>query len=127
MMNNSYLKTEAFDARPEAIPLLKERALWTMLIGSFFFLVYGSTNQISALTAPHPFFYFDWEVFLPFIPELIIPYMSSDIIFVLVFLLAPTREAVQKLGMRCAFAIVISAAFFLVFPLEFSFERPETT
>lgn len=127
MMDNSYLKTAAFDARPEAIPLFKERVLWTVLIGGFFFLVYGSTNQISALTAPHPFFYFDWEVFLPFIPELIIPYMSSDVIFVLVFLLARTREDLQRLGMRCALAIVISAVFFLAFPLEFSFERPETT
>ena len=36
-----------FDAGPEARPLFKERALWTVVMGLFFFLVYGSANQIA--------------------------------------------------------------------------------
>jgi protein-tyrosine phosphatase/membrane-associated phospholipid phosphatase len=116
-----------FDAAPDARPLFKERLLWTLLIGGFFFLVYGSANQISALSAPHPSFYWDWEKSLPFIPELILPYMSSDILFIIAFLLAPNRRAIQKLGLRCALAIVISAIVFLLLPLQFDFVRPETT
>lgn len=116
-----------FDAAPTAKPLFKERALWTLVLGLFFFLVYGSTNHISSLTAPHPFFIWEWERQIPFIPEFIVPYMSSDIVFVIAFLLAPTRDAIQKLGVRCGLAITISAAFFLVMPLQFSFERPAVT
>jgi len=114
-----------FDASTEAKPLFKERALWCMVLGLFFFAVYGSTNNISFLTAPHPYFFWEWERSLPFIPELVLPYMSSDILFVIAYLLAPTRGAIQKLGVRCGLAIVISAAFFILLPLQFSFERPE--
>ncbi|WP_025897158.1 dual specificity protein phosphatase family protein [Sneathiella glossodoripedis] len=113
-----------FNAAPEAKPLFKERVLWTTLIGGFFFLVYGSTNHISFLTGPHPSLYLDWEKHIPFVPELIVPYMSSDIIFVVAFLMAPTRISIQKLGVRCALAIVISSIVFLIFPLQFDFERP---
>lgn len=116
-----------FDAAPSAKPLFKERLLWTLVMGLFFFLVYGSANQIAALTAPHPSFFWDWERSIPFIPEFVIPYFSSDLVFVIAFAIAPTREAIQKFAIRCGLAVVISAAFFLLMPLEFSFTRPEVS
>jgi len=114
-----------FDADTNARPLFKERVLWTLVIGLFFFLIYGSTNQLSALTAPHPSFFWQWERDVPFIPEFIVPYMSSDIVFIIAFLVAPTRASIQKLGIRYGLAITISALFFITFPLQFNFERPE--
>lgn len=114
-----------FDFAPTARVRFKEKLLWTLVVGIFFFLVYGSANQISAITAPHPSFYWEWERKIPFVAEFIIPYMSSDVFFVIAFAVAPNREAIQKLGLRCALAIAISAIFFLALPLEFSFQRPE--
>ena len=114
-----------FDAAPFARPLFKERALWAMIMGLFFFLIYGSTNQISSLTAPHPSYLWSWERQIPFVPELIVPYMSSDLLFVLGFLLAPTRSVIQRLAVRCGLAIVISSIFFVIMPLQFSFPRPQ--
>lgn len=116
-----------FDAMPQARPAFKEKALWSLVMGLFFFLVYGGSNEIAALTAPHPSFFWTWEKHLPFVPELIVPYMSSDIVFVLAFLAAPTRDALQRLALRNGLAIGISAAIFLAFPLAFSFERPDVT
>ena len=116
-----------FDAAPTASPLFKERALWAALLGLFFFLVYGSTNEISALTAPHPALFWQWERSIPFIPEFILPYMSSDLVFIIAFMLAPTRQDIQKLGVRLGLAIVISALFFIFTPLQFSFDRPDVT
>ncbi len=116
-----------FDAAGDAKPLFKERFLWTVIMGLFFFLFYGSANHIASLTAPHPSFYWDWERSLPFVPELIIPYMSSDLVFVIAFLLASTRLAIQKLALRSGLAILVSVVIFLVVPLEFSFERPEVS
>ena len=116
-----------FNAAPDAVPSFKERALWALTVGLFFFLVYGTTNQISALTGPHPAFFFEWEQSIPFIPELIVPYMSSDVFFVVAFAMAPTRNSIQKLGLRCGLAILLSAVFFLLIPLQFKFIRPEVT
>ncbi len=116
-----------FDASPNAKPLFKERALWTLVLGLFFYLVYGSTNHISFLRAPHPSLFWDWEHAIPFIPEFVVPYMSSIVVFVVAFLLAPTRISIQKLGVRCGLAVTISAIFFLAMPLQFSFARPDVS
>ncbi len=113
-----------FDARPEASPLFKEKLLWMLILGLLFFLVYGSTNYISSLTAPHLSFYWEWENSIPFVPELILPYMSSDIVFVVAFFTCTSRQEIQKLGLRYGFAIAFSAIIFLCFPLQFSFIRP---
>jgi hypothetical protein len=107
--------------------MFKERVLWASLIGGFFFLCYGSASQISALTAPHASFYWQWERSIPFIPEFVLPYMSSDIVFVIAFLMVPSRSAIQRLGLRCGLAIVISSCLFLVLPLQFGFQLPEVT
>lgn len=113
-----------FDAAPGARPLLKERLLWAAVMGLFFFLAYGSANAIAALTAPHPAFFMEWERAIPFIPAFILPYMSSDILFVAAFLAADSRDELQRLALRCGLAIVVSAAVFIVFPLQVGFERP---
>ncbi|WP_020590530.1 phosphatase PAP2/dual specificity phosphatase family protein [Kiloniella laminariae] len=116
-----------FDAGPEAVPLLKEKLLWMVNLGLFFFLVYGTVNYISLLRAPHPAVFAEWERFIPFIPEFILPYMSSDLVFVIAFFLCRNRREIQVLGLRYGAAITVSALFFLVFPLEFSFVRPPVT
>ncbi len=122
-LNHSYV----FDASPCAVPMFKERVLWSLLVGGFFFLCYGSANQIGALTAPHASFFWQWERSIPFIPEFVLPYMSSDIVFVIAFLTAPSRSAIQRLALRCGLAIVISSCFFLILPLQFGFQIPEVT
>ena len=113
-----------FDAAPGARPLLKERALWVAVMGLFFFMIYGGANEIAALTAPHPALYMGWERAIPFIPAFILPYMSSDILFVVAFMAAADRGALQRLGLRSGLAIALSAAVFVVMPLQMGFERP---
>ncbi|MCZ4281286.1 dual specificity protein phosphatase family protein [Kiloniella laminariae] len=116
-----------FDARPAAVPLVKEKLLWTVNLGLFFFLLYGSVNYISLLRAPHPAVFAEWEKSIPFIPEFILPYMSSDLVFVVAFFLCQSRREIQVLGLRYGTAIVLSALFFLLLPLQFSFVRPSVT
>jgi membrane-associated phospholipid phosphatase len=113
-----------FDASPGARPLFKERALWVAVMGLFFFLAYGGANEIAALGAPHPALYMGWERAIPFIPAFILPYMSSDILFVAAFLAAADRDALQRLALRCGLAIALSAAIFVAMPLQLGFERP---
>ncbi len=113
-----------FDAAPDARPLLKERLLWAAVMGLFFFLAYGCANGIAALTAPHPALFMEWERAIPFVPAFILPYMSSDILFVAAFLAVDSRDDLQRLALRCGLAIVLSVAAFTAFPLQVGFERP---
>lgn len=64
-----------FDARPEAPVIFKERVLWLLFLAPFFFLTYGSANQIASLHQSLPSIMFNWEQAIPFIPEMIIPYI----------------------------------------------------
>jgi hypothetical protein len=114
----------AFDAAPDARPLFKERALWVAVMGLFFFLAYGGANEIAALGAPHPALYMGWERAIPFVPAFILPYMSSDLLFVVAFMAAADRDALQRLGLRCGLAIALSATVFVAMPLQVGFERP---
>jgi protein-tyrosine phosphatase len=113
-----------FDAGPGARPLLKERLLWAAVMGLFFFLAYGSANGIAALTAPHPALLMEWERAIPFLPAFILPYMSSDILFVAAFLAANSRDGLQRLALRCGLATILSVAIFIAVPLQVGFERP---
>ena len=104
---------------------MKERLLFMLFMGILFFLLYGSANQYAGLTAPHPSLFMEWEKEIPFVPSFIIPYMSSDLMFVIAFLLPYTRLELRVLAMRVLFIVFFSVLIFLLFPLSFSFEKPE--
>lgn len=113
-----------FDARPEAPLIFKERLLWLLFLAPFFFLVYGTANQLTSLNDSVPSIMFGWEKHIPFIPEMIVPYMSVDLLFGFSFLLVKTRDEVQRHALRLGFVIAFSALLFLLIPLHFSLEKP---
>jgi membrane-associated phospholipid phosphatase len=115
----------SFDASMQASATLKERFVWLVYLGAVFFLLYGAANEFASLTAPHFSFVFDWEKDIDFIAPFIVPYMSSDVVFVIAFLLAQTRFELRVLALRVLFIVLLSVFVFLVFPLQFSFEKPE--
>ncbi|CAA6808728.1 MAG: Ser/Thr and Tyr protein phosphatase (dual specificity) [uncultured Sulfurovum sp.] len=114
-----------FDVTLSAKTSMKERLVWMLYLGITFFLLYGSANQYAGLTAPHNVFVFEWEKNIPFIEAFIIPYMFSDLMFVFAFFLAYTRLELRVLALRIFFIVSFSVLMFLLFPLQFSFEKPE--
>lgn len=119
------VKTYAFDPSLDALATLKERFIWMLFMGIVFFLLYGSANQLAGITAPHPSFYMEWERSIPFVEPFIIPYMSSDVMFVIAFFLPYTRYELRVLAARVLFIILLSVLIFVWFPLAFSFEKPQ--
>lgn len=99
-------------------------ALWLLLLGPFFFLVYGACNWLTSLRTDVGSFYFDWERYIPFVPVMILPYMSTDLLFAGSFFLCRDKEELRTLAQRFSVAIVVSAVGFLLFPLRFAFPRP---
>ncbi len=116
----------AFDAKLQAPATLKERFVWTLFMGALFFILYGAANQYAHMTAPHSSFYGEWERQIPFISSFIIPYMSSDVMFCIAFLLPQTRLELRTLSLRVLFIVVASVLIFVLFPLQFAFVKPQT-
>lgn len=113
-----------FDARPEARLIFKERLLWLLFLAPFFFLTYGTANQIAASHQSLPSIMFNWEQAIPFIPEMIVPYMSVDLLFGFSFLLVCTRDEIQRHSLRLGFTIAFAVLLFLLIPLQFSLDKP---
>ena len=93
-------------------------------LSALFVVVYSSCNWITSLRSNVGSIYFGWERHIPFIPALILPYMSIDLFFIAApFLLRSERE-LRTLAARITTAILLAGACFFLFPLKFAFERP---
>jgi len=100
------------------------RAITSALLSLLFLVVYVSCNWFTSRRTDVGMFYFEWERHIPFVPWMIVPYMSIDLFFVAAPFVCWTEEEVHTLAKRIAFAILFSGACFLLFPLQFAFERP---
>lgn len=102
---------------------------WGMLclvfLAPFFFLTYGFANQYAAGLDEVRFIVFDWETHIPLWPWTIVPYWSIDLFYGLSLLLCWNLFELKQHVLRLLSAQIISIACFLLFPLKFTFERPE--
>src|SRR5689334_2899672 len=89
-----------------------------------FLVVYGGCNWITAHRSGVRVFYFQWERFIPFVPSLIIPYLSIDLCFVGAPFLCRDERELRTFARRVVAAIVVAGICFLLFPLRFAFPRP---
>lgn len=106
-------------ARADVVLSLRWAAYLTLL----FLPVYGLCNWITAQRTTRYRLWFDWELALPFVPEMVWVYLSLFACFFLpMFALRAT--ALNALCRRLAFAVLVSAAGFLLLPAELGFARP---
>ncbi|HIE4563273.1 TPA: phosphatase PAP2/dual specificity phosphatase family protein [Stenotrophomonas maltophilia] len=114
-----------------AIPLVaagrpwRRALLWLALLGPFFFASYGFANWMAGRHAELPVMAFAWETHIPFVPWTIVPYWSIDLFYAVSFFLCRQRLELDRHALRLFSAQVIAVACFLLWPLRFSFERPE--
>jgi membrane-associated phospholipid phosphatase len=95
------------------------------LLSLLFVVVYGSCNWITAHRTDVGTWYYAWERCIPFVPLMIIPYMSIDLFFVAAPFLCSSREELRTLARRIAFGILVAGAFFLLMPLRMAVPRPQ--
>jgi membrane-associated phospholipid phosphatase len=92
-----------------------------------FLVVYSGCNWITGQRGQVGSFYFQWERGIPFVPFMILPYMSIDIFFVAAPFLCRTDEELRIFSRRVVAAILIAGLCFLLFPLRFAFARPHAS
>ncbi len=90
-----------------------------------FIVVYGSCNWITAHRHDVGTWYYAWERFIPFVPLLIVPYMSIDLFFVAAPFLCKSPAELRTFTRRIAFAILVAGVLFLLMPLQLGFPRPQ--
>src|SRR5882672_4140949 len=106
-------------------PVPRFAALKTSLFLSLLFLIfYGITNWLTAHRANVGTLFFEWERQIPFVPLMILPYMSIDLFFVAAPFVCREQQELRFLARRITFAILVAGLCFLLFPLRFAFERP---
>ena len=92
-----------------------------------FLIVYGWCNWITAQRLDVGTLYFEWERLIPFVPLMIVPYMSIDLFFVAAPFLCRSDKELAAFSKRIVTAIVVAGICFLLFPLRFGFPRPHAS
>lgn len=100
--------------------------LWLLLLGPFFFISYGFANWLASQQATVSTIVFDWERHIPFIPWTILPYWVIDIMYALSLFICTSRKELDSHAKRLLTAQIVAVICFILFPLGFSFERPQT-
>lgn len=113
------------DFAPKALVPFKERLTLMLFVGTFFVMLYNVSAHYAYVKEAHSSLYMAWEQKIPFIGWFIIPYASLSILFCLVFLMPQTRLQARILGLRVLLVIFISVGIFLLFPLQYAFEKPK--
>jgi membrane-associated phospholipid phosphatase len=88
-------------------------------------VVYGGCSWITAHRADVGTWCYSWERFIPFVPVMIIPYMSINLFFVGGPFLCQTRTELRVLAQRIACATIVAGTCFLLIPLRFSAVPPQ--
>ena len=106
---------------------MRAKALLTSAgLSILFLVVYGGCNWITSSRSGVGTFYFEWERDIPFVPFLILPYMSIDLFFIAAPFLCRTNEQLRVFSQRVTAAILVAGICFLLFPLRFAFPRPHS-
>src|SRR4051812_28459642 len=89
-----------------------------------FLVVYGWCNWLAARHPHVPTLFFEWERAIPFVPLMIAPYMSIDLLFVAAPFLCRSNRELWTLSKRIIATLVVAGLCFLLFPFRFAFDRP---
>lgn len=110
----------------EGRPSKRMAAATSAALSLLFIVVYGSCTWITAHRTDVGTWYYGWERYIPFVPLMIVPYMSIDLFFVAAPFLCQSRNELKVLARRIGFTIVVAGVFFLAMPLKLGTPRPQS-
>ena len=121
MNRTETLAVSALEPRP-----WRRAICWLVFLAPFFYLTYGVANSIAAQRHDVPSIVFSWEHHIPFLGWTIIPYWSINAFYGLSLVFCATKAELDAHGRRLVTAQIVAVACFILFPLKFTFQQPET-
>ena len=108
------------------LPLKWYAALCLLMMGVIFYSSYGFANQLAARHIPLPEIAFTWEYSIPFVAWTIVPYWSLNLFYAASVFICRDRAELHGLLKQLLLAQAIAISCFILFPLQFSWPRPES-
>ncbi len=105
--------------------LMVRAAATSAILSLLFLVVYGGTNYFTSLRSDVGTWYYAWERYIPFVPLMVLPYMSIDLFFVAAPFLCRDKREMNVFAGRVALALVVAGTFFLLMPLKLAVPRPQ--
>jgi hypothetical protein len=104
--------------------LMRKACAASAWLSILFLIVYSGTNWLTSFRSDVGTWYYEWERYIPFVPLMVIPYMSIDLFFVAAPFLCRDDREIKVFSRRVAMAIAIGGLCFLIMPLKLAVDRP---
>lgn len=102
------------------------RALfYAVTLSAWFMLIYNSCNYYTSLRNDVGTLYFAWELSIPLIPWMVVPYMLLDAFFFFAPFVTQTKREMRYFALRYLVMQVLAGLVFLAVPLQLAFHREE--
>ena len=101
--------------------------IWLAGLGVFFYASYGFANWLAGLRGDVPSIVFDWERRIPFIGWTIFPYWTTNLFYAASIFLCRSLAELDTHARRLLTAQIVAVACFILFPLKFSWPKPDVT
>ncbi len=119
--NNDEMQAPASEGRPWLVA-----CCYVCFLAPFFFISYNVANTLASQKLNVPHIVFDWEHYIPFLPWTILPYWSIDLLYGISLFICSSKKELHCLGKRLISCQAIAVACFLLFPLKYTFQRPQS-
>lgn len=107
-------------------PVFWRGIAWLAVLAPYFYLTYGALNRYTAGLIDVPSFAYFWEAQIPFLAWTIVPYWSINFLYGISLFICITVQEQWRHGLRLLLSSALACIGFFLFPLKFSFPRPET-
>lgn len=104
----------------------KRAAGWLAVLVPLFFASYDLANWLADRRHVVSTVASAWDSAIPFVPWTVVPYLSLDVLYCVSLFCCTTRFELDRHVYRLLIAEAVCIAFFIAFPLRFSFVRPQT-
>jgi len=113
------------DSKPTARPPWRQAVPVAIASSAVFLGLYSLCNWLASLRSGIGTWQYAWERRIPFVPWMMLPYLSINVFFVTAFFLCTSRQELWTHFKRIVAANLIAAVCFLLFPLRMAAHRPD--